>query len=57
MSANELRKLSDAELEEHRLATHRAMVQVSVGRGYRAAEHARRHLDLIHAEQKRRETS
>lgn len=54
MSANELRKLSDAELEEHRLATHRAMVQVSVGRGFRAAEHARRHLDLIHAEQERR---
>ena len=46
--------MTDAELEEHRLATHRAMVQVSVGRGYRAAEHARRHLDLIHAEQERR---
>lgn len=55
MTANSLRKLSDDELEAHRVATHRAMVTVSVRSGFRAAEHARRHLDLIHAEQKRRE--
>lgn len=49
-----LRELSDAELEAQRLATHQAMVQIAVRAGARAAEQARRHLDLIHAEQARR---